>query len=165
MSAGIVSACLPTLLPIALVFLRCCGSKRAADSLPADSDVPLTFGGSGGKRSKGSKGSNRTPRKMDSTLRTQDDSRGGTMDASSFYRLPDDTESGSIVSARVKPDDEAATTTYLDTKLRPDVQEYGLTARGFTAGTEDVDKDDIPLRAIRVQTEFKQSSHRASGRK
>ncbi|UNI22760.1 hypothetical protein JDV02_008621 [Purpureocillium takamizusanense] len=157
MSAGIVSACLPTLLPIVLLFLRWCGFKRDPSAIQVDGDMPLTFGGSGSKDSQGSKGGRgKCSCGMDSALRTQNDARGGD---TSFYRLPDDTESDSIVSGRVRADGEVPTT-YLDSRLRPDVRGHEHTTRSFTSGGHGNTKNNIPMHSIRVDTDFQQSTYK-----
>ena len=89
MSAGIVSACLPTCLPIVLVFLRFVGVKGPA-SVPGNNEHP-TIGGSGGKQG-------RTSSKAVQSS-TQDGGDGW------FRRLSDDSARGDGYSiSKLRPD-------------------------------------------------------------
>ncbi|KAK2594139.1 hypothetical protein QQS21_008138 [Conoideocrella luteorostrata] len=154
MSAGIVSACLPTLLPIVLRCAQAFGFTRTASAPSRDTFAPPTFGGSGGHKTKIKSGTNTL-----STFSTRvDDEDGDKCVDSPFYRLPDSTESDSLASHRMDarnltPEDP------LETALRPDIHEYGHSAKSYTVKGNGND-DDIPLQGIRVQKDFKKSTSR-----
>lgn len=155
MSAGIISACLPTLLPIALRFAKVLGYSRSASVPSGCSNAPPTFGGTGGSKPKYSRGSNN----LTNFSTRADDADFPKTDSNPFYRLPD-TESESVVSRELRPIDSRSDTpdTPLASKLRPDMKGYGHTVQSYTTNGDRSIDDDIPLQGIRVQTDLKQSS-------
>lgn len=151
MSAGIVSACLPTLLPIVLYCARWFGIRRSVASSPANGDAPLTFG-SGGNQSKFS---NNRPRGVDSNTRSEEN-LSGERHSDSFYRLPDHTDSDDIIYRAAEMGSDPLTS--LESKLRPDMKGCGHAVRSYRASNAVDKKDEIPLHGIRVQKVLKQSA-------
>lgn len=134
MAAGIISACLPTLLPIINYVARRFGIRTPLSrAQPSD----------GGYRSKQSNVSSSAHESKGGANLT-DTSAKRTSD--NFYRLPD------------VPDNETGQYP-VDAKLRPDGKEYNYTIK--TTGRPDKDEDsgdDIPLRGIRVRTDFERTT-------
>lgn len=155
MSAGIVSACLPTLLPIVLCCARAFGITRTSSVPSRDPHAPPTFGGSGSNKTKLRSGPNTLTNF--STRGEDDDLHKGA--ESPFYRLPDNTESDSVIS---HPVDSRSLTpdASLEPHLRPDMQGYGHSVKSYTAKGNGSNDDDIPLQGIRVQKDFKSSTSR-----
>ncbi|PNY24503.1 Uncharacterized protein TCAP_05561 [Tolypocladium capitatum] len=150
LSAGIVSACLPTFLPIVLYCARRFGIKRRV-ALQADGDAPLTFGSSGNPFKFGN---NRSHRVESNTLSEENLSGGRNSD--SVYGFPNHTDSDEIVyrAAEMGSDTLAS----LESKLRPDMKGCGHAVRSCRAkGTVDK-KNNIPLHGIMVQKVLKQSA-------
>jgi hypothetical protein len=142
-SAGIISACLPTLLPVIRLFFKKIGIKRNFFS--------PTRGGTSGKSSNmNSKMSG--PSQNRSVNALDDSSRRANGNA--FYRLEDETESddGFVVDSQQ---------VVMNSKFRPDSKyEDTLTTVRLDESEPraDLKRDDIPLNGIRVQTEFEQST-------
>ncbi|EGY19006.1 hypothetical protein VD0002_g1956 [Verticillium dahliae] len=151
MSAGIVSACLPTLRPVMVFFARSLGIKGNL------SDAFSRGASSMGLRSK--KTGNFSQR-----LSSRDDfanKSAATLERSNkdenSRRASDDNESGFT-------NEELGTTMVspIDAALRPDVKGYGFTVTSTPkADRGDDDADDIPLHSIRVDTKFKRSTTQA----
>ncbi|KAF4120644.1 hypothetical protein GMORB2_2647 [Geosmithia morbida] len=126
MSAGIISACLPTLLPIINYIARRFGIR-----------TPLSRAVHSDGRSKQSS--------------SAPESKGNLTDVSTkrssnnFYRLPDEEHDNAPAP--------------IDSNLRPDGKEYGYTIKTTGRGGKDDDSgDDIPLRGIRVRTDFERTT-------
>lgn len=155
MSAGIISACLPTLLPIVLCCARAFGFTRTASVPSRESHAPPTFGGSGGNKTKFRSSPNTLTNF--STRGEDDDSQKGV--ESPFYRLPDSTESDSVIS---HPVDSRSLTPEgtIEPHLRPDMKGYGHSVKSYTVKGNGSNDDDIPLQGIRVQKDFKSSTSR-----
>lgn len=141
MSAGIVSACLPTLGPILFLVGRKVGMTRSL----------LSAGGSGGGATKASSSKNTVSKSSRSALdRADPDLSSGPSKKDSagiFYRLRDDNISG-----------ETATNVAVDAQLRPKHgYVYAVTSQPRKGDGESLSGDEIPLHGIRVQTDFKRS--------
>ena len=134
MSAGITSACLPTLLPVLNAIVLLFGIKS-----------PISM-----------RGSSKGPTKNQSTDASAHMSRTGNLpDANAkrtsdnFYRLPDEPDSEGSLS-------RTGTSTPIESKLRPDRRgDYQYTVK--SGKREEDSGDDIPLHGIRVQTVFERS--------
>jgi hypothetical protein len=136
MSAGIVSACLPTMLPVISFGARFLGLKS-----PAGSRV-------------GSKGYRANDK---SNVFLQGGNQGNFPDTSSkgasnnFYRLPDGNSSDGT--------SRGAPSTALEAKLRPDSNACEYTVKCHPSSSrDDQSGDDIPLQGIRVDTKFRRST-------
>jgi hypothetical protein len=131
MAAGIVSACLPTMLPALNVFLRVVGIKsQNGSSLRRSSMNPFS--------SKGNK-SNVSRAETDGTAPTRD---GRRVSATAFYRLPD--ENDSVVSGDC------------DKVLGPEGKAYQYTIKSLApigTGPDEESGDEIPLHGIQVERE------------
>ncbi|KAH6884890.1 hypothetical protein B0T10DRAFT_492944 [Thelonectria olida] len=147
MSAGIISACLPTMLPVMKFFLRITGLGRLLSTVNGSS-VPV-FGSRTGTSTKGLS-SQINP---DSRQGTTSDSNGR---GDSFYRLPDETDSDGLG----KSGGIVTTAAAADAKLRPDTQGYQFTVNSFKSTSDQGNEsgDDIPLHGIRVQKKFHQAT-------
>jgi hypothetical protein len=147
MSAGIVSACLPTLRPVILIAGRALGLKgsifRSTNASTGASNLNSTNALSAVRK----------PRTQNGDFDSKAD---GGKDGGPFYRLPDDglsTGSGHTMD-----------------KLRPDMGGYeysvststGLGGVPIQKSKGDGDSfssgDEIPLQGIRVETDFKHTS-------
>ncbi|KAM0432971.1 hypothetical protein ACHAPT_004676 [Fusarium lateritium] len=149
MSAGIVSANLPTMLPVLKLVARFTGLSSLAGTVRASSRP--TFGSKGDRSAKGlaSREDTNTGRISDSNS----SSRGNE-----FYRLPDETDSDGLMKGTGFGD----LPTPSDAKLRPDTKGYELTVKTYKSNP---DRDDdsgegILLQGIRVQREFEQTTTR-----
>lgn len=145
MSAGIVSTCLPTMLPVFNVFLRFTGLYSATETIIKSTRA---FG----SRQDKSSGSRPGP------------SQGTTNDnktTNSFYQLHDDTDSGGISKGMSGSGASGSSQTPIEGKLRPDTKGFGYTVQTYAnmdTGRDDESGDDIPLHGIRVQTDFERST-------
>lgn len=151
MSAGIISACLPTLLPIVLCCARAFGHKRPTNApIVREPNAPPTFGGSGGKPTKC-----KNPSTAMTTFGTQVDHDDPNKVADGpFYRLPDKVESDSVIS-QTAGSPSVASEESVEPHLRPDTQGYGHSVKSYTVKGNVSQEDDIPLQGIRVQRDFK----------
>ncbi|KAJ9219937.1 hypothetical protein C8Q69DRAFT_482915 [Paecilomyces variotii] len=137
-SAGIISACLPTLRPALQLFARKCGIKGFMSDLRT---TPAT-GYSGTGRSKG--GSHGPGTTIDSTT-----SHARSESQRRFYRLDDESGTGQMESDRFP----------IDSSLRPKHGYIYTTSVLGTTKNNDADSlsgDEVPLHSIRVQKDFKQ---------
>jgi hypothetical protein len=174
MSAGIISACLPTLGPVLSVFFRALGIKRSL--LGSKNRTRGTGGGTGATgaadplsstnnlgfanlKSAPASLSDRTEVELEvppaggKSVTKKGSARGP------FYRLPDEYVSESSGDAAARP---------VDANLRPDhgcaytvTTSHGRAPRGNMKGLGDGESwsgDDVPLRGIRVHTDFTQSA-------
>ncbi|KAK5992099.1 Wortmanamides biosynthesis cluster C-like protein [Cladobotryum mycophilum] len=148
LAAGIISACLPTLLPVLRLFARRIGIKRNFLS-------PRNRGTTGASPSSG-KQSNGSSRPSNPILTVGGQSTRRPSE-NHFYRLDEDTESdGSIPTdmelGAVQPMDPLGS-------LRPDTKGFKHTVRSYTTQTgPNGASNEIPLHGIRVQTEFEHST-------
>jgi hypothetical protein len=141
MSAGITSACLPTLLPIVNAIARSLGFKS-----------PLAKRGRPGNPSKDA--SNFSG--LQSGPSGRDVLGSGKMgNIDNFYRLPDETDSSDAPAAATR----SASSTPIQSKLRPDGKDY---EHEYTVTTNHLkpeeSEDDIPLQGIRVKKAFERST-------
>jgi len=130
MAAGIVSACLPTMLPALNIFLRIVGIRSQ--------------NGSGANRSsmnpfQSSRGNKSTPSRTeaDGAVSAPDSKR---VSANAFYRLPD--ENDSVGSGGCGKD------------MGIDGKSYHYTVKGVAptgTGPDEESGDEIPLHSIRVE--------------
>ncbi|QUC22484.1 uncharacterized protein UV8b_06725 [Ustilaginoidea virens] len=148
MSAGIISACLPTFLPIVLCCARACGLGRAPSMPIQDSNAPPTFGGSGNKGNK-----NGVISFNSFASRTEDHDSEKATDGP-FYRLQDIRETESVASRPVGSEAETHTGPLEQPPLRPDVEGYVRSVHTYTVKGNESSEDDIPLQGIRVQKDF-----------
>ena len=129
MAAGIVSACLPTMLPALNVFLRVVGIKSQNGSLNRSSMNP--FQSSRGNKSTTSRA------ETDGAAPARDSRR---VSATAFYRLPD--ENDSVGSGDC------------DKVLGPEGKSYQYTVKSLApigTGPDEESGDEIPLHGIRVE--------------
>ena len=129
MAAGIVSACLPTMLPALNVFLRVVGIKSQNGSLNRSSMNP--FQSSRGNKSTTSRA------ETDGAAPARDSRR---VSATAFYRLPD--ENDSVGSGDC------------DKVLGPEGKSYQYTVKSLApigTGPDEDSGDEIPLHGIRVE--------------
>ncbi|KAM5347852.1 hypothetical protein ACJ41O_007676 [Fusarium nematophilum] len=149
MSAGIVSANLPTMLPVLKLVARYTGLSSLAGTVRGTS-LP-GFSSKTERSTKGmasSGGNTETGRMSDSNA----SSRGNA-----FYRLPDETDSDGLVKGAAFGNPALP----VDAKLRPDVNGYELTVKTYKSSNTDRDDDSgegILLHGIRVQREFQQTT-------
>ena len=146
MSAGITSACLPTLLPVANAVARRLGIKSplraklrpgANPTKDASSFSGLQSGGAGGRDVLGGPG------------------KRGNSD--NFYRLPDETYSSDAAAPRGAR--RSASSTPIQSKLRPDGKDYEHEYTVTTSHSKpEESEDDIPLQGIRVKKAFERST-------
>ncbi|PWY64259.1 integral membrane protein [Aspergillus heteromorphus CBS 117.55] len=136
MSAGIVSACLPTVRPALQLAVRKLGIQSAMPAFFRSRSSPLSK-------------TDPTQVPVDSTNSTA----GITASANrarrhSFYHLPDDLAVADTISPQIK----------LDTALRPK-HDRGLTVTNIRGNRDRIssdEEDEIPLHGIRVQKDFTQ---------
>lgn len=137
MSAGITSACLPTMLPVVNLLARLFGIKTPMS----------TAASSQGLRSNDQ---SCTAGKLSRTGNPPELNKKRASD--NFYRLPDETDSG----------DEPARTnlsTPIESKLGPNVKGYEYTVKSMSRGDRDEEsRDDTPLHGIKVQKVFGRST-------
>jgi hypothetical protein len=142
MSAGIISACLPTLGPVMTSFASKLGIKRTI--LTSRGGGAATTGASSGNFKSSATPSLSDRAEVELQKTTKKDNAG------TFYRLPDDQLSGETARA-------------VDAELRPE-HGYGYTVTsrpGNVKGDGESSRssgDEAPLHGIRVQTDFKQSA-------
>ncbi|KAM0563171.1 hypothetical protein ACHAPJ_000887 [Fusarium lateritium] len=148
MSAGIVSANLPTMLPVLRLFAKFTGLSSLASTVR--SNVRPTYGGSKGERS--TKG-----------LKSHEDSgagrssNSGSTSSNNFYRLPDENDSAGLIKGATFTE----TTAQVNSKLRPDMEGYELTTKTYKSTPESGnDSSEEILQGIRVHTEFQQTTTR-----
>ncbi|KAH6857044.1 hypothetical protein B0I37DRAFT_89178 [Chaetomium sp. MPI-CAGE-AT-0009] len=131
MSAGIVSACLPTIGPVMTLFASKLGIKRTL----------LTSRGGGTTGASSGNFHKSTTTSTDVELQKSTKNDNGT-----FYRLPDDQASGEMTRG-------------VDAELRPE-HGYGYTVTSRSVDPKadggSLSGDEIPLHGIRVQKDFKQ---------
>lgn len=151
MSAGIVSANLPTMLPVLKIVARFTGLSSLATTVRGGGSRP-TFGSKGDGSGQGLASREDTTKGSRSNSNTS--SRGDD-----FYRLPDEADSDGLMRG---PGGFADVSTPAGAKLRPDTTGYELTVKTYKSNP---DRDDdsgegILLQGIRVQREFQQTTTR-----
>ena len=136
MSAGIVSACLPTLGPVMSFVFRSIGIKRSL--------LGTRHGVTANISSSKNLGQSATPSLSDRTdVDLQKSTKKDT--AGAFYRLSD----GQV---------SAETTRAVDADLRPDHgYGYSVTSQPTKGDGASLSGDEVPLHGIRVHTQFKRS--------
>lgn len=127
MAAGIISANLPTMLPALNVVLRRLGIR--GDSRNGSN----FFRSTKGDKSSGSRAD------------ILSETTGGKNVRESFHRLADESDSEYARAGAATP---------TESKLRPDAKGYQYTIKTTSRGDED-SSDEIPLHAIRVETDLK----------
>lgn len=163
MSAGITSACLPTLSPVMFLVLRKLGVKgsilsRSADTHPSSLNNNLSYG------------RKQTGPTSTATMKTAGGGHRGVVEAElprskkdaagAFYRLPDDNTSGDTATDKNTTTSSDAVPP-VDAELRPDHgYAYTVTSKPGKrgGGRGSLSGDEIPLHGIRVHTDFKQSA-------
>ncbi|KAI8240823.1 Satratoxin biosynthesis SC1 cluster protein 4 [Colletotrichum sp. SAR 10_96] len=148
MSAGIVSACLPTLRPAMQKVARACGIKGSMGGMFR---VGTAMGFGSKNKSNSSNGmSSQDPNgtNVNRSQSTTKHSAGGDP----FYRLSDENGSDGRSGDRTPP--------LNDRKLRPDADGlgFGYTVTSYPTKPDDKSEDEIPLHSIRVQKDFKQTT-------
>ena len=127
MAAGIVSACLPTMLPALNIFLRMVGIRSQNGSTNRSSTNPF-------QSSRGNK-SNVSRAEADGAVPAPDSKR---VSATAFYRLPDENDSMGSGDC--------------DKDLRIDGKGYQYTVESMAPiGPGEESGDEIPLHGIRVE--------------
>jgi len=138
MSAGIVSACLPTLGPVFAVCANKLGIKRSLLTTRGE----RTNNTSSSKTFAGQSGTGSMRDGADLELQKARKASGGA----GFYRLPDSEMSGDTARAP-------------DAELRPKHgYGYTVTSQPTKGDGESLSGDEVPLHGIRVHTDFKQST-------
>ncbi|KAG5983498.1 hypothetical protein E4U55_008020 [Claviceps digitariae] len=157
MAAGIISACLPTLLPIFLYCARTFGYTRSAVLPSRETDAPPTFGGTGGNKNRYKSGAATL-----SYLTTRTDNSLDNAAGSPFYRLPEHAKSGSVVSHVVNLKG-IATENSSEPTLRTDTLGYGHSVKTYALKEGGNNDADVPMQGIRIQTDFKKSTTKKRG--
>ncbi|KAG6010805.1 hypothetical protein E4U21_004193 [Claviceps maximensis] len=158
MAAGIISACLPTLLPIFLYCARAFGYSRSTVVPRREANAPPTFGGTGGSKDRYKSGS--ATLSPFTTLTTQTDKKSSEKVVEiPFYRMPDGAESASVVSHPIDLRG-IATEDFSMLVLRTDTIGYERSVKSYSLGVGENNDDDVPLQGIRVQTDFTKSTTR-----
>ncbi|OLN86240.1 hypothetical protein CCHL11_04143 [Colletotrichum chlorophyti] len=148
MSAGIVSACLPTLRPAFQLIFRACGFKGNMGGI-FRSPTAMGFGSSRNKSNFSNGMSSQDPTGSQIARNLSTTKHGAGEDT--FYRLPDDNGSD---GANRRPTPPMA-----DSKLRPDTTGFGYTVSSYPVKErDDKSEDEIPLHAIRVQKDFQRTT-------
>ncbi|KAK2041702.1 integral membrane protein [Colletotrichum somersetense] len=150
MSAGIVSACLPTLRPALQSIARACGITGSMGGM-FRAGTALGLGSSRNKSNFSNGTTSQDPNNIggSQTGRRFSASKHGGKDT--FYRLSDD--NGSEGAGRQHP------STPGQSKFRPDTTGFGYSVESYPAKEkDDKSSDEIPLHAIRVQREFKHAT-------
>lgn len=137
MSAGIISACLPTLGPVLAIVIGKMGIKRTLLS-GAGAATANTLSSQNFAKSATASLSDRTDVELQK-------SRKDTTGAGAFYRLPDD----QLPAERARG----------DVQLRPE-HGYGYTvsSQPGKGDGESLSGDEVPLHGIMVHTDFKRST-------
>lgn len=138
MSAGIISACLPTLGP---VMAFCAGKLGIKRTLLSSRNGGTTHASSSKNfaHSATASLSDRTEVELQKSSTSRKDGAGA------FYRLPDGQMSGETAGA-------------VDSDLRPKHgYKYTVTSQPGKGDGASLSGDEVPLHGIRVHTDFKQS--------
>ncbi|KAH6958201.1 hypothetical protein DER45DRAFT_213337 [Fusarium avenaceum] len=148
MSAGIVSANLPTMLPVLRILARFTGLSSLASTVR--SNARPTYG------SKGDKTLSAKGLKSHDGTRTGRSSNSGSTSSNQFYRLPDETDSSGLI----KGVNYTGTTAPLPAKLRPDTDGFELTTTTYNAKGDGGNESSDEILGIRVHKEFHHTSSR-----
>ncbi|KAL7893025.1 putative PTH11-type G-protein coupled receptor protein [Trichoderma sp. TUCIM 5745] len=136
-SAGIISACLPTLLPVIRLFFKAIGIERKLFSSHRGTKSASNVNNS----NLSGLGPNKSVN-ADSTHRAN---------GKNFYRLNDETESDGSFTIDTQP-------VVMNSQFRPDTKGHRNTVKSLQTDElpADLTRDDIPLSEIRVQTKVQQ---------
>ncbi|KAL6912868.1 hypothetical protein FSHL1_010551 [Fusarium sambucinum] len=141
MSAGIVSANLPTMLPVLRLVAKFTGLSSFASTIRS------------GQRSKGEQ----STKGLQSTNnhKTHISNNSGSVSSNNFYRLNDENDSTEIIKGANYTESAAP----VDASLRPDIQGFELTTKTYNARADgnNSSSEEI-LQGIRVHREFHQST-------
>lgn len=138
MSAGIVSACLPTLRPALQAIVRLLGFRGAMPALFRSRSVPMSKTGDSNPSQNGLASHGH---KASAVGHSSSHGR-----RHSFYQIPDEVDSAGV----------PMTPEQLDASLRPgyDTGHTVTNVRGSKGRNVDSASDEIPLHGIRVQKDF-----------
>jgi hypothetical protein len=141
MSAGIVSANLPTMLPVLRLFAKFTGLSSFASTIRS------------GQRSKGEQSTKGL--KSNDNHKTQRSINSGSVSSNNFYRLPDENDSDGLI----KGANFTESTVPIQARLRPDIEGFELTTKTYNARVDgsNSSSEEI-LQGIRVHREFHQST-------
>ncbi|GKU05286.1 unnamed protein product [Fusarium langsethiae] len=141
MSAGIVSANLPTMLPVLRLVAKFTGLSSFASTIRS------------GQRSKGEQSTKGL--KSNDNHKTHASNNSGSVSSNNFYRLNDENDSTDLI----KGVNFTESTAPVDANLRPDIQGYELTTKTYNARVDgnNSSSEEI-LQGIRVHREFHQST-------
>ncbi|GKT51929.1 satratoxin biosynthesis SC1 cluster protein 4 [Colletotrichum spaethianum] len=149
MSAGIVSACLPTIRPAMQRIARACGIKGNMGGM-FRSPTALGLGSSRNKSNFSNGMSSQDPNGGSQVTRNLSTTKHGA-GQDTFYRLSDD--NGSEGASR------QTTPPLAESKLRPDITGFGYSVTSYPIKeSQNKSEDEIPLHAIRVQKDFKRTA-------
>jgi hypothetical protein len=148
MSAGIVSANLPTMLPVLRIVARFTGLSSLASTVRSN---PRPTYGSKGDKTMSTKGL-----KSHDGTRTGRSSHSGSTSSNQFYRLPDENDSAGLI----KGTNYTETTVPLRAKLRPDTDGFELTTTTYNAKADGGNDSSDEILGIRVHKEFHHTSSR-----
>lgn len=145
MSAGIVSACLPTMLPVFNVVLRTLGLKSNSETTR-----------NGSANNFWSKWSKSGTSGQEDTSRIAPNPNSTKANNNLFYKLPDENS-----SSTTRGTDVETLATPSDARLRPDVKGYKYSIKSLSQEERNDDNENgIPLHGIRVESAFKSSTVR-----
>ncbi|KKA21752.1 hypothetical protein T310_4273 [Rasamsonia emersonii CBS 393.64] len=131
MSAGIVSACLPTLRPVLFLLARKLGIQNSLSFFRSESSAALT------KKSR--------QNLVNGAQSVGDSANDGKAGQRPFYRLPDESRSAEQNRVKTSFDPTAADHVYVNTVS---------SGMGGEGDTETASGDEVPLQSIRVQKDF-----------
>lgn len=148
MSAGIISACLPTLLPVARVVGRYIGRMWFFGGVyNTTASVFCSRGEAVHGKSRRSRDGSQGSQVSDSHMNPK---------GKAFYRLSDKTDSdgSGVQGSPIMP---------VDARLRPDTKGYVSTVKSFksSAGRDDTNGECVLLEGIHVHTDFVRSTTKA----
>ncbi|KAI1069844.1 hypothetical protein LB507_007984 [Fusarium sp. FIESC RH6] len=140
MSAGIVSANLPTMLPVLRIVAKFTGLSSFASTIRSNGQSK------GDQSTKG--------------LKSRENNNGGrsansnSVPSNNFYRLSDDNDSDTPIKGAQYTESSVP----VDARLRPDIEGFELTTKTYNARVDGNTSDEEMLQGIRVHREFHQSS-------
>ncbi|KAH7189533.1 uncharacterized protein B0J16DRAFT_303385 [Fusarium flagelliforme] len=139
MSAGIVSANLPTMLPVLRLVAKFTGLSSFASTIRSNGQSK------GDQSTKGLKSDNNNGGRSNNST---------SVSSNNFYRLPDDNDS----DTPIKGAHYTESTVPADARLRPDIEGFELTTKTYNARVDGNTSDEEMFQGIRVHREFHQSS-------
>ncbi|KAM0256583.1 hypothetical protein ACHAQJ_004870 [Trichoderma viride] len=144
-SAGIISACLPTLLPVLRLFAKSIGIKRNFLSPNRGTGKSSNLN----KSNLSGPSQNKSVNALNSSAHRSTNRSSGN----AFYRLNDETESDGSFTVDSQQ-------VVMDSKFHPGTQGYEQAVKSFSINElpANLTRDDIPLNGIRVQTEIAHST-------